>query len=477
VLPISYGDARPLLEALGGPVAPADWRGALPITYHVGPGPAKARLKLAFDWKVVPVRDVIATIPGSVWPDEWVLHGNHHDAWVNGSEDPISGMAPLLEEARAYGELLRKGWRPKRTIVLCAWDGEEEGLFGSTEWVETHAEELARKAVVYVNSDSNARGFLFAGGSPTLEGLVEDASGSVADPEKKIPVGKRRRLKQIADASKPEDRKELRERAHLRIDPLGSGSDWTPFLQHVGIASLNLGFGGETDGGVYHSIYDDFAWYTRFADPDFIYGRALAQTIGTVVMRVADADLLPFDPSGLAEASARWLKEVRELAEEKRQAAEELSREVAEGLPDAVADPREPFVPPSKEGPVPFFDFSPLENAQRRLTAAADEYRNAREAAGDALHASRERVARVNAVLRTIERGLTLEKGLPRRPWYRHYLYSPGFYTGYDVKTLPAVREAIEQKQWAEVNPAISATADALDRAAATIEQAAKALK
>ena len=314
VLPISYGDAQPLLAALGGPLAPPEWRGALPLTYHIGPGPAKVRLKLAFDWKVVPARDVVARIPGSVWPDEWIIHGNHHDAWVNGSSDPTSGMAPLLEEARALGALVKKGWKPKRTIILCAWDGEEEGLLGSTEWVETHADELQQKAVVYINSDANERGFFFAGGSHTLEPFVTRVAGGVNDPEKNIPVAQRLRFKRIQDAKTADERKEIRDRKSLSIEALGSGSDFTPFLQHIGIASLNLGYGGEDDSGVYHSIYDDFAWYTRFADTDFAYGKALTQTIGTAVIALADADLLPFDPTSLAKTVAVYVKEVQDLA-------------------------------------------------------------------------------------------------------------------------------------------------------------------
>ncbi|MGH9368196.1 MAG: M28 family metallopeptidase [Thermoanaerobaculia bacterium] len=477
VLPISYGDAKPLLSALAGPVAPPEWRGALPMTYHVGPGPAKVRLKVSFDWKIVPAHDVIARIEGSTWPDEWVIHGNHHDAWVNGATDPVSGMAPLLEQARSFGELLRKGWRPKRTIVLCAWDAEEQGLIGSTEWAETHAEELSRKAVVYINSDSNGRGFLSAGGSHTLEPFVNAVASAVSDPEKGISVGERLRAKRIQEAKSPEERREIRERRAFRIEALGSGSDFTPFLQHLGIASLNLGYGGEDDGGVYHSIYDDFAWYTRFADKDFAYGRALAQTIGTAVLRLADAEVLPFDPAALSDTVVRYVGEVQDLAKQKREAAEELARQIDEGSPRAVADPREPFVEPKKEAAVPYFDFSPLENASAALARAAREYEAALAATPPETRTDRARVARVNAALREIAPALTREEGLPGRPWYRHYVYAPGFYTGYAVKTLPAVREAIEQKRYGEVNARIAATAQVLAKAAEKVNEAAEALK
>ena len=458
-------------------MAPEDWRGGLPFAYHIGPGPTKVRLKVAFDWKIVPAHDVIARIPGSVWPDEWILHGNHHDAWVNGSNDPVSGMAPLLEEARAFGTLLKKGWRPKRTIFLCAWDGEEQGLLGSTEWMETHADELRQKAVVYINSDSNERGFLYAGGSHTLEPFVTGVASAITDPERQIPVSERLRLSRIHDAATADARREIRDRKSLSIEALGSGSDFTPFLQHLGIASLNLGYGGEGEEGVYHSIYDDFSWYSRFADTDFVYGRSLAQTIGTALMRLADADLLPLDPTPLSDTVAGYVKEVRTLAQEKRDAAEELARQIDEGVPLAAADPRLPFVAPKKEAVPPYFDFSPLENASADLARAAKEYQAALSAAGPDLASDAARVARVNAALRRIEPSLTREEGLPGRPWYKHYVYAPGFYTGYSVKTLPAVREALEQKQWASVNAQIVATAQVLQKAAETVGEATKALK
>ena len=479
VLPISYGDARPLLAALEGPVAPVSWRGALPLTYHVGPGPARVHLKLAFDWKIVPARDVIARIPGSTWPDEWVIHGNHYDAWVNGAEDPTSGQAALLEEARAFGALLKKGWRPRRSIVLCAWDGEEQGLLGSTEWAETHADELRRKAVVYLNTDSNDRGFLSVSGSHTLEALVNEVAAGIEDPEKKISILRRARLKKIEGAKTPEDRREIRERDLLRIGALGSGSDYTPFLQHLGIASLNVGFETEDGGGVYHSIYDDFSWYTRFSDTDFTFGRALAQTTGTTLMRLADADILPFDFVALADTVAKYVGEIQKLAKEKRDAAEELAREIDEGLHQAVADSKQPFVAPKPEPAVPFFDLSPLENASSALTAAAREYEAAFAGASERGAASFDpaRLAEINRLLRTSERALTREEGLPRRPWFVHYLYAPGFYTGYDVKTLPTVRESIEEKQYADVNREAARTGEAVLRMASQIRDAAKLLR
>ena len=478
VMPISYADAQPLLAALGGPVAPPGWRGALPITYHVGPGPAKAHFRIAFHWNLATLHDVIARIPGSIWPDEWVIHGNHHDAWVNGSEDPVSGMSALLEEARALGDLWKKGWRPKRTVILCAWDGEEPGLLGSTEWVETHEAELKQKAVAYLNTDSNSAGYLTIDGSHSLEAFANGVAGDIEDPVKKIPAARRVRLKRIEEAKTAEERKEIRERSDLKIDALGSGSDFTPFLQHAGIASLNVGFGGEGGGGgVYHSIYDDFAWVSRFDDPDFAYGRALSQTTGTALLRLASADVLPFEFGGLADSVARYVQEVKDLAKEKREATEERNLEIEEGLFAATNNPREPLQAPRSEAPVPFFDFSPLENASASLSAAARDYAAALakvRAAGKPLEAGR--AAEVNRLLRGVEQAFLREEGLPRRSWYRHYLYAPGFYTGYAVKTLPAVREPLEERQWKEVVSGVSATAAAIEKGAAQIRAAAKAL-
>jgi N-acetylated-alpha-linked acidic dipeptidase len=477
VMPISYGDAQPLLAAIEGRVAPREWRGALPITYHVGPGPAKVHFKVAFNWTMATLHDVIVRIPGSTWPEEWVIHGNHHDGWVNGSTDPTSGMAALLEEGRAFGELLKRGWRPKRTIILCAWDGEEPGLLGSTEWVETHAAELQQKAAAYINTDSNGRGYLDIEGSHSLEALANEISLDIEDPVQKISAGKRARLKVIADAKTPEERREARERANLRISALGSGSDFTPFLQHIGVASLNMGFGGEGGSGVYHSIYDDFAWYTRFGDPDFAYGRTLAQTTGTTLMRLASADVLPFEFGSLADTVAKYVQEIQDLAKEKRETAAERNRQIEEGLFTATAEEKQPLLPPKAELPALYFDFSPLENASASLTAAAKEYASALgKSRLSAKPPDTAHLAEVNRLLRSVEQAFLREEGLPRRPWFKHYLYAPGFYTGYAVKTLPAVREALEEKQWKDVAAAVTATAAAIEKGAARIREASEAL-
>src|SRR3954469_2725310 len=331
VMPISYGDAQPLLAALEGPVAPAAWRGSLPITYHLGPGAAKAHLKLAFNWDLKPLYNVIVRIPGSAYPDEWIIRGNHHDAWVNGTDDPVSGANALMEEARGFSTLLRQGWKPKRTIVYCVWDGEEPGLLGSTEWAEAHAEELHRNAAVYINSDSNGRGFLGMEGSHTLERFVNRVARDIDAPETKITVWRRLQASRI-DNGPASERGEARSRPDLRIAALGSGSDYTAFLDHLGVASLNLGFGGEDGGGIYHSIYDDFYWYTHFADTDFSYGRALAQTVGTAVMRLADAELLPLDFDDFTDTIRRYVGEVQTLARTRRDQVVERNRMIDEGV-------------------------------------------------------------------------------------------------------------------------------------------------
>jgi len=470
VLPMSYGDAQPLLAAMKGPVAPPEWRGALPITYHVGPGPAKVHMKLKFNWDIKRLYNVIVRIPGSQYPDEWVIRGNHHDAWVNGASDPLSGAVAELEEMRAFAELLKQGWKPKRTIIYAFWDGEEPGLLGSTEWAEAHAEDLQKHAVMYLNSDSNGRGFLQAEGSHTLENFLNGVIKDISDPETRLTVWKRLQLRDLERAG-ADRRRELRTRPDLRIGALGSGSDYTAFLDHLGIASLNLGYGGEGGGGgVYHSVYDDFYWYTHFADTDFVYGRALAQTAGTAVMRMADADLLPFQFSDFADTVRNYIDELKRLEAGQRTQTEETNREIDEGVFQAAADPRLPYHPPEKNPPPPHLNFAPLENGIDALTRAAQRYDAARK------NAAASSVKAVNARLIASERDLTDPAGLPGRPWFRHLIYAPGFYTGYGVKTLPGVREAIEQKRWQEADEQIQRAGAVLTKEADLLEEAAAAL-
>ena len=478
VLPISYADAQPLLAALGGQVAPAAWRGGLGLTYHVGPGPAKVHLKVKSNWDIKTIYDVIARIPGSTIPGEWVLRGNHHDAWVNGAEDPLSGQVAMMEEARALGELLKSGWKPKRTIIYGAWDGEEPGLLGSTEWAEEHADELRAHAVAYINSDGNGRGYLGIEGSHTLEKFSNDIAREIQDPETKLSAWKRNQLNVISNASSAEDRAEARTRADLRIAALGSGSDYTAFLQHDGVASLNIGFGGEDGGGIYHSIYDDFYWYTHFSDVDFVYGRALAQTGGTAVLRLADADLLPFEFGNFADTVQTYVKELKKLSDHMQEEIRERNKEIEEGVFSATNDPRHPLVAPKTEAVPPHLNFAPLENAADALTRSAGEFKKAFEQAnanGGAALASAS-LADVNKMLIASERKLTTAEGLPNRPWFKHQLYAPGFYTGYAAKTVPAVREPMEQKQWKQAEEGIAVVARVLQDEAALISSAASKL-
>jgi N-acetylated-alpha-linked acidic dipeptidase len=478
VMPISYGDALPLLKALGGPIAPESWRGALPVTYHLGPGPAKVHLKLAFDWKLVPAYDVIARLAGSERPDEWVIRGNHHDAWVNGAEDPISGLVALMAEAKSLGALHGSGWTPKRTIVYAAWDGEEPGLIGSTEWAEAHDAELQKKAVAYVNSDSNGRGFFQVQGSHTLEKFINQVARDVPDPETKVSVAERLRARRIAvgNEDEKEERKDIRDRSDLRIGALGSGSDYTPFLQHLGVASLNIGFGGENGNGIYHSIYDTYAHYTRFNDPTFEYGIALAKVGGRTVLRLAEADVVPFEFTAFADTLARYVKDVSKVADDMREKTEEDNRLARDNTLVLAADPRDRFVAPKAKEAVPFVNFAPLQNALAKVQESARAFDRVRAArGGEALPAETQKA--VDQVLIHAEQALTRPEGLPIRPWFRHQVYAPGFYTGYGVKTLPGVREALEQRDWKAAEEQVVIAARTLEGFAAQIDRATALLE
>ncbi len=469
VLPISYGDAEPLLRALAGPMTPESWRGALPFPYRFGPGPARVHLKLAFDWSLKPVHDVIAVLPGAELPDEWIVRGNHHDAWVNGASDPVSGMVSLLAEAKAIGMLARDGFRPRRTLVYAAWDGEEAGLLGSTEWAEKHAAELGEKAVAYLNTDSVSRGLLGAGGSQSLERLFNEVGRAVVDPERGVSVLDRARAAAIAQGDE-KTRARLRSRADLRLEALGSGSDFTPFLQHLGIAALNVGFGGEEQYGQYHSIYDSIAHFERFGDPGFDYVAKSAEVNGRLTLRLSQADVLPLTLDRTAEGIGEYATELRELTATLRKESEERERLLAEGSLQLAADPQQTFVAPKALDRVPFLEFAPLENAVTLLGKAAEAFEKARSAAFErGLDAATR--TELNDFLRTFERRLTSESGLPGRPWYRHQVDAPGQYTGYGAKTLPAIREAIEQRHWDEANSQIRQVARLLDDARTAIEK------
>jgi N-acetylated-alpha-linked acidic dipeptidase len=460
VLPISYHDAIPLLEALTGPVAPESWRGALPFTYHVGPGKTTVHLQLKFNWKLVPCYDVIAQIKGKDFPDEWVIRGNHHDAWVNGADDPISGQAAMLEEARAVGSLLKTGWRPRRTLVYCAWDGEEPALLGSTEWAEDHDSLLKKQAVVYINSDGNGRGFLYAGGSHALEGFVDGVAKGITDPQTGVSVYERQKAQRVAAAPGPEQAKAEMDKTSLTLDALGSGSDFSPFLQHLGVPSLNIGYGGEDNGGQYHSIYDSYDNFIRFIDPGFRYAAVLAKTGGHLMLRMADADLLPFDFRSLFSKIKAYSTELQTLIGNLRQSTA-INNEVLKGkYLTLAADPNKFFFPPKPKGEVPYIDFSPLLNALPQLE---NSVKHAHEIWTKA-ESGKENHDALNRLLYQAEQQLLLEDGLPGRPWYKHVLYAPGLYTGYGVKTMPGIREAIEERNFSQAETEIKIAAASILR-------------
>jgi N-acetylated-alpha-linked acidic dipeptidase len=464
VLPISYGDAEPLLRALGGPVAPPEWRGALPFTYHVGPGAATVHLKLEFDWKLTPAYNVIACMKGAERPGEWILRGNHHDGWVFGASDPLSGTVEMLEEARGIAELAKQGWRPKRSIVFCVWDGEEPALLGSTEWAEQHAAELQQHAAVYINTDSTGRGFVELGGSHSLELFATQAARDVQDPAYQVSALEREQASQYArTGTKP---------AEFTIDPLGSGSDFTPFLQHLGIATLNFGFGGEQEYGVYHSNYDSYDHHVRFEDPDLQYAVTTAQLGGHMILRLANADVLPLRFENLAKTVAGYVKEVTKLADNEREQTARYNALAASGALRLAADPRKTNIPAAAKQPVPFINFAPLQNAVARLQTSVDAWSKL-----DTGKLSPAQAAALDEILIKAEQSLLDDRGLPSRPWYRHLLYAPGLYTGYGVKTLPGVREAIEQRDWPEADVQIGRVSGVINALAAQVDRATAAAR
>jgi N-acetylated-alpha-linked acidic dipeptidase len=478
ILPISYADALPLLSALKGPVAPESWRGALTITYHVGPGPARVHLKVASNWDIKPIYDVIGTLRGA---DEevWVIRGNHHDAWVNGADDPISGQAAMLEEARMLGELHRQGWIPKRTIIYCAWDGEEPGLLGSVEWVETHLKELQKHAIGYINSDSTERGYFFPGGTQDLQSFVSGVARDIEDPETHMSVFQRSHLVSIAKAKDAEERKDLRKRNDLVVSALGDGSDFTAFQDFAGIPTLSIDFGDEDDGDQYHSIYDDFYWYTHFIDTDFVYGRALAQTGGTAMMRLADADLIPYDYSPQAEAIAKYEEELEKLLKDKQDEFTERNLQLKEGVFTATADPRRPSVPPPVETVPPYMNFARMKNAIDLLKKNAERYSSILSdwQAKGSPSLSAQDLDSINADLLKIPRLFLSEKGLPERPWFKNQIYAPGAYTGYGAKPIAAVREYMDEKKWKEADAQIPQVAEIVENVATGISKAADDLE
>jgi N-acetylated-alpha-linked acidic dipeptidase len=411
VLPLSYADAQPILEQLTGPVVPRDWRGALPFTYHAGPGAVRVHMKTDYDWTTKPLCDVIATIPGAEAPDQWVIAGNHHDAWVNGADDPVSGAVALLETARSLATLQKQGWKPKRTVKIALWDGEEFGLLGSTEWVEKHQDELKQKAVAYLNSDSTARGWIHVSGSHTLEQFVIEVASAIEQPGTNKTLGDAALHRPPDD--NPDEAPPKRDKT-FTIGALGAGSDYVAFLDYLGIASMNEGFSGQTKSGIYHSIYDSIYWYEHFSDGDFIDGKALSQYTATALLRLANSSVLPFEFGHFAKTVNGYLDEIEKDAQKSGQK----------------------------------LDFSAVRQQLNVLNNNGDKYEVSLQTV---LAKSALDTARVNALNETLtrtERALTRPEGLPHREWYKHQIYAPGFYTGYGVKTLPGIREAVDSKDW-----------------------------
>jgi len=481
-LPISYGDAQHFLAAIEGQAAPRRWRGQLPIVYKIGQSSAPVHLAVKSDWGQKPLYDVIAVMKGREHPDEWVVRGNHRDGWVMGAFDPLAGNVAMLEEAKSIGLLAKTGWRPKRTIVYASWDGEEPGLLGSTEWAEAHDAELKAKAVLYVNTDTNGRGVFGAEASYSAQKLVDQVVADVKDPETGASAGERARAAIQVQALAPDATEEQKRRARdmaaggdLAIGDLGSGSDYTPFVQHLGIASINFEFGSESEqGGVYHSLYDDFEHFERFGDPTGAYSVAMSQTAGRMVLRAADAEIVPLQFGDLAKGVAGHLEELHKLADAMRLHSEALDKAIDAGAFTLADDPTRKWVAPEREDAAPAIAFGPLDAAVDRLKASAARYD---AAAADAAELTPDRRAQVDAILLGVEQSLTDERGLPGRPWYKHLIYAPGVLTGYGAKTIPGVREAIEGRRWSEADDYAARTAQVINACSDRLDKATALLK
>lgn len=479
VLPVSYGDARVFLGALEGNVAPPAWRGSLPQTYHVGgTQAARARLIVKSDWSLRTIYNVVARMEGAKYPDQWVLRGNHHDAWVFGASDPVSGHVAMMAEAKAIGEMAKTGWRPKRTLIYLSWDAEEPMLLGSTEWVETHAAELKDKALVYINTDGNARGFLSVDGNHAFQNFVAGVAADVTDPQTGVSVDRRRRAQAMLAASAPSASERVKavgkaalESRDLPLDPLGSGSDYSGFVQHIGIASLNVGYGGEGEsGGVYHSAYDTWEHHSRFVDPGFAYAGALAKTTGRMVIRMSESDIPVQRYTDFADTVGVYLDELKTLVTTKRDAQLQQARLFAVDAYRLADDPTRTSGSPSLLRPVPYFNFAPLENSLLRLRASAAAYDRTLAVKNSSL--SDDQKSRLIVLAARTEQAMTMEPGLPGgRSWYKNMVYAPGRLTGYGAKTLPGVREAIEEERWDEASDYIELTARALTNYAALLDQ------
>ncbi|MBL46985.1 MAG: folate hydrolase [Candidatus Marinimicrobia bacterium] len=477
VMPISYADALPLLKAIKGPVVPDSWKGGLPITYHIGPGPAKVNLHLEFDWSLRTAYNPVGRMKGSVYPDEWIMRGNHHDGWGHGASDPISGMVSLMEEARAIGELTKTGWRPKRTLIYAGWDAEEPGLLGSTEWVEYNLNDIREKMVVYINTDGTGVGYLSMGGSHSLEKFVNEVIRDVDDPVHDVSLDNRlrsrMRVREHNSGTFGEGRES--ERQDLRMYAMGAGSDYTAFLHHAGVPALNMAFGGESGGGAYHSLYDTYEHYKRFSDGKFIYGTTLSKVNGRLVLRLSEADILPFRFVNMVDNIGKFVEQNKKLSEDIRKSTKSLNDLLDNNDFAISSNPKKTYLPPKRLRQVPEFDFKPLDAALVRLSTSAWKYEEAllKFQKGSL---STERKSEINALLRSVDQAFIYSKGLPRRDWFKNMMYAPGYYTGYGVKTLPGIREGLEERKWNEVRVYIKEVSKALDRASENINSASRIL-
>jgi N-acetylated-alpha-linked acidic dipeptidase len=485
-LPISYGDAQVLLQSLDGPVAPANFRGSLPITYHVGGGETagKAHLAVKSDWSLKTLYDVVGTLKGSEAPNDWIVRGNHHDGWVMGASDPLSGQIALLAEAKAMGVLEKGGWKPKRTIVYTSWDGEEPGLLGSTEWAETHGDELKAKGVVYINTDGNGRGFFRAEGSHAFQHFVNQVSADVKDPETGVSVRDRARARLAVgmaeggggggrgEGQSPQMKAAANDPTKdIPLGALGSGSDYSAFLQHLGVPSIDFAYGGEGEsGGVYHSLYDDYQHHSTFVDPGFVYDATLARTVGRAVMRLADTDLPVQRYGDFADTVATYLDEVKKLADTTREAGRTQAKLLSGNAFALAADPTRPHANPAPLKASPTTDFAALENAVAKLKTSAAAFDTALSAKGESLNKVQR--AKLDAVIRPLDQTMLRPEGLPGRGWYMNMVYAPGRFTGYGAKTLPGVREAIEERRFDDAQKYVGLTSQALNAYSAELDKA-----
>jgi N-acetylated-alpha-linked acidic dipeptidase len=464
-LPISYADASKLLQRLAGPPTPTAWRGALPFTYHFGSADGvRVHLAVVSDWSQKTLYDVIGEIRGSTAPDQWVVRGNHRDAWVFGASDPLAGQTALLGEAKAIGGLLKSGWRPARTILYASWDGEEPGLVGSTEWVEAHLSELRSKAVLYVNTDSMGRGFLSYAGSPELTHFLNDVAADIPDPEVPASLLARQRAHLLVQRFEGEPvgrglEGAARQGGDLPIGALGAGSDFVAFLEHAGVPTVDIGFSGEdSKRGSYHSAYDTYQHYVKFVDPGLLYVNTLSRVVGRIVLRYAGAPTLPARFADLAVEIKTCAGEVEDLLKDQQSSDTALDRLLESGMFRVAADPTQVRTAPQRPRPAEAVDLSDLDAAADELLTAAQAYDRAADLS---TRLEDSQVKRLNELLSNIDQLLLSEAGLPGRPWYRNLLFAPGWLTGYDAKTLPGIREAVEERHYdvARTNTAIAATA------------------